>query len=149
MRSSLQNLTVLTVAVGLLWGCEEQVVVDDYIRTQAVLVGTVTSESGNGVEGVLVEAETWKDESWDAACPAEGGEQIGAEGNTHSASDGSYSLTFGERGVEEGTRCVVVRATAPSGSALQNASDTVPSMMLRKDGPLDSAEVDLTLPDSE
>lgn len=149
MRSSLLRLAVLAVVFGLLSGCEEQVVVDDYIRTQAVVFGTISGQSGGGVDGAQIEVETWKDDNWDAACPANGGEQVGAQGSTNSEADGSYSLTFSEVGVEEGTRCVLVLVTPPSGSGLESASDTLQSMTLRNEGALDSAEVNVTLPNNE
>lgn len=149
MTPAVRNVVFCVAAAGLLSGCGEGEIVNGFTASGAVAHGRVTTTSGEGVEGVRIEAETWKDESWNAACPGEGGERIGATGDTTSSSDGSYTLMFEEHGVGPGARCLVLVASPPSGSSLESASDTVRSIMLREEPPLDSAEVDLTLPSGE
>jgi hypothetical protein len=102
----------------------------------ALVVGRVQTTTGAAVARATVSAYLARD---GVCARRESPDGVGQTG-----SDGSYRVGIGSF-MEADSACVLVRVRAPLGSGLDDAADTVVTLAVRFEPPVDSARVNATL----
>jgi hypothetical protein len=126
------------LALGLLLfvqsGCPGSIV-DDYGKGEAVLMGTVTTASGDGVQDATVDVKAFVSI-----------EEL-YSGSTATDSSGAFSLFMRMPGSMGGDARLVVSVTPPVGSNLQSATEEIEPVRFHEDAMpvLDTAWVNIVL----